>query len=191
MALLEKPIARRWARAVISLAQEKNALNDVSADLDALGNLMSTNAELRHALQSPAFSLPQRRAVLTAVLDARPAGKDAHAITRVVINLLSDKDRIPYIPLIAEMFRKEADRLMGRVRAEVWSAQPLSAEELAGISKGLEAQAIKRAMGKEVVVKAQVDESLLAGVKAQLGGVVFDGTLKNHLRRIGEELQAQ
>ena len=51
MALLEKPNARRWARAVISLAQEKNALNAVSADLDALGNLMSSNAELRHALQ--------------------------------------------------------------------------------------------------------------------------------------------
>lgn len=189
MALLEKPIARRWARAIISLAQEKSALGDVSADLDAIGNLMTHNAELRHALQSPAFSLEQRRAVLTAILDAKPAGSAAHVITRTVINLLSDKDRIPYIPLISEMFRKEADRLMGRVRAEVWSAQPLSKEELEEVSKGLEAQAIKRAMGKEVVVKAHVDETLLAGVKAQLGGVVFDGTLKNHLRRIGQELQ--
>ena len=190
MALLEKPIARRWARAAIQLAQEKNALDELAQDLDALSRLLRENAELRHALLSPSFREEQRRKVLTAVLDANPAGRAPHAITRVLMNLMVDKQRLAYIPMLADMFRLEADRLVGRVRAEVWSAKPLEKAELEEIAKALEAQAQKRNLGKQVVVEAKVDQTLLAGVKARLGGVVFDGTLKNHLRRIGAGLTA-
>jgi F-type H+-transporting ATPase subunit delta len=190
MARLEKPIARRWARATIQLAQESNALDDVAGDLEALARLMRDNAELRHALTSPSFKDEQRGKVLGAVLDANPAGRAPNAVTRQLVRLLVEKQHIPYLPLLADMFRQEADRLVGRVRAEVWSAKPLEKAELEEIAKALEAQAIQRNLGKQVVVDAKVDQTLLAGVKARLGGVVFDGTLKNHLRRIGAGLTA-
>ncbi|MBI5494122.1 MAG: ATP synthase F1 subunit delta [Deltaproteobacteria bacterium] len=188
MALLEKPIARRWARAVIALAQDRKALDEVGADLEALAEHMESHPELRHALLSPAFHVEQRRGVLNALLDAKVAGRATHEVTRAVVMLLVEKDRVPYLPMLCEMFRKEADRLVGRVRADVWSAKPLEKAEIETIQKALTAQAEKRALGREVVVSTRVDPGLLAGVKARLGGVVFDGTLKNHLRRIGGQL---
>jgi F-type H+-transporting ATPase subunit delta len=188
MAKLEKPIARRYARAILQIAQEQNALDDVAADLNALGALMDSHLELRHALASPSFKPEQRAAVLDAVMAAGPAGKPAHKVTLSLLRLLVDKDRVPYIPLIAQMFREEADRLVGRVRAEVYSAQALSRDELADVARALEKQAQGRKLGQTVVVTPHVDATLLSGIKAQLGGLVFDGTLKNHLRKMGEEL---
>lgn len=180
----------RWARTMLGLHQEKNAVTQVGADLESLACLMADHADLRHALYSPTFTLEQRRKVLGAVLDAKPTGAPAHPITVVLINLLSDKGRVPYIPLIAEMYRAEADRVLGQVRAQVWSAQALSREELAEIEQGLTAQAVKRKLGQKVLVNAGVDPSLLAGVKATLGGVVFDGTLKSHLQRMATALHS-
>lgn len=186
--MLEKPIARRYARAVIGVAQQANVLEDVAADLAALAHLMDTHQELQHALLSPSFKAEQRRALLNALMDAGPAGRPIQQITRQLVMLLVDKGRLPYLSLISQMFRHEVDRLAGRVRAEVWSAQPLSKEELESVSKALEAQAQKRNLGTQVVVNANVDQDLIAGIKARLGGLVFDGTLKNHLRKMGQQL---
>ncbi|MEW5853895.1 MAG: ATP synthase F1 subunit delta [Myxococcota bacterium] len=186
MALLEKPIARRWARAMLELAEEKKALAEVGADLDALADAIRKSKDLAHVVASPAFRVEQRRAVLMAVADG--GEKKAHQLTRLFLNLLVDKGRLTYLPLIADAFRVEADRRLGRVRAEVHSATPLTKEELEGIAAALKEQAVKRQLGREVLVTANVDPALLAGVRARLGGLVFDGTLKNHLRRIGAEL---
>jgi len=187
MAKLEKAVARRWARAVIGLAQEKDALDKVGQDLDTLASLMDGHKELRHALLSPSFKPEQRANVMMAIADSIPG---LHAVTRSVIRLLNDKGRVRYLPLIAVAFRQEADRLLGRVRASVESAVPLEKAELEAISEALKKQVLNRKLGKDVVVTTAVNAELLSGVRASMGGLVFDGSLKSHLRRIGQQLSA-
>jgi F-type H+-transporting ATPase subunit delta len=187
MALVQKSIARRYARAMIDLAREQGVLVEVARDLSELASLIRTHAEFRHALVSPSYPPEQRRAVLEKVADG-PGDHAVHPLTRTLLELLSDKDRVSYIPLVADAFRAEADRLAGLIRAEVHAAAPLSADDLAQLTDALRHQARSRGLGQEVAVTARVDPTLLAGVKACVGGLLFDGTLKSHLRRMGAQL---
>ena len=42
--------------------------------------------------------------------------------------------------------------------------------------------------GKQVEIDAQVDAAVIGGVRAQIGSVVYDGTIKNQLGKIREKL---
>ena len=42
--------------------------------------------------------------------------------------------------------------------------------------------------GKRIVVEAAVDEALIGGVVAQIGSIIYDGSIKSQLRRLRDEL---
>ena len=96
------------------------------------------------------------------------------------------KERVPELPVIAAAFRDEVDQRSGRVRATILTAKELSAPALAEIVRGLE----KRS-GKKVVPEVQVDPTVIAGVQARIGGLVFDATVRSQLERLKQELNIQ
>ncbi|MEA3544704.1 MAG: F0F1 ATP synthase subunit delta, partial [Thermodesulfobacteriota bacterium] len=51
------------------------------------------------------------------------------------------------------------------------------------IQKGLEKQT-----GKQVVLSVEIDKSLIGGIQAEMGGKLFDGSVKTQLKRIAETL---
>ena len=59
--------ARRYARALFSLAQEDGSVSAVRQQLDALADLLVGNDELRHAIFRPLPPSKERRAVLEGV----------------------------------------------------------------------------------------------------------------------------
>ena len=61
-------VAARYAKALLSLAQERNELGAVSQDLDTLEALFSGSRELVVLLQSPIVKGDKKQAVLDAVL---------------------------------------------------------------------------------------------------------------------------
>ena len=71
----------------------------------------------------------------------------------------------------------------GRVSAEVTSARPLEAAELAQITA-----ALAQLSGKQVTVTRREDPALLGGVVAKLGDTVYDGSLRTQLRDLRDEL---
>ncbi len=77
-----------------------------------------------------------------------------------------------------------ADARSGRVRGKVTSAVPLAAEAVANLTRSLE-QITQRA----VVLETAVDPSLLGGVSAQVGSVVYDGSLKTQLEDMRRQLK--
>ena len=71
------------------------------------------------------------------------------------------------------------DEQAGRVRARLISAKPLD--------KGTEVRiraALGRSTGKSVVLETKDDPSLIAGIVAQVGDVVYDGSLAAQLEAL-------
>jgi F0F1-type ATP synthase delta subunit len=51
------------------------------------------------------------------------------------------------------------------------------------------AEALSRVTGKQVTVRLEIDPSLIGGLSARVGGLVFDGSIRAQLDALGEELK--
>jgi F-type H+-transporting ATPase subunit delta len=173
-------IARRYARALFSLAVDADRIEPWSSAFAGLRLTFRDNPELRDALTNPVYTAEQRRAIVTKLaqglaLDPEPTN---------LLLLLADRNRLALLDAVAEAFGELADQKLGRVRARVISAVPLEqaeatrlAERLAGAAKA------------EVIVEREVDPAILGGVVARVGSMVYDGSLRSQLEDLGRALK--
>jgi F-type H+-transporting ATPase subunit delta len=108
---------------------------------------------------------------------------DAEPLPRF-LRLLIDRRRLAVLPDISRLFRDLADERAGRIRGQVVSATPLSAETL---------QQLQLALGavtqSQVLLETKVDPSVIGGVSAQVGSVLYDGTLRSGLDEMRRALK--
>jgi F-type H+-transporting ATPase subunit delta len=168
-------IARRYAKALFSLADEQGQVEQWSSGLDSLGRALASSPELRETLSSPMFAKEQRRGVVGAVATSLGLADTVKSF----LLLLADRDRLAYLSAVVVDFRDLADARLGRVRAKVTSAVPLAPEEARRIAEKL-AQGAR----VEVIVESIVDPALLGGVVAQVGSLVYDGSVRSQLEEL-------
>ncbi len=171
-------IARRYARALLEVVGAHS--DKVLEQLTGLGQLLSDNKDLADVLANPAFTRAQRTQVFEAVL----AQLELDPTLQNFLRLLLERDRIAYLPDITRLFREQADLRAGRVRGKVTSAVALPPEALKHIESSLE-----RITQRNVVLEAKVDPKILGGAMAQVGSVLYDGSLKSQLEDLRRTLQ--
>lgn len=177
---LEASIARRYARALFELAAELDVSDPVAADVERLGALIAEPAsDLVATLANPVFTIAERQVALAAVLDKLAV----HPLLRSFLLLLMAKNRFAWLPQVVEAFSQRADRQAGRVRATITTARPLAAALVAEIQASL-----AKATGRNVIITSLEDPSLLAGLKVELGGTVYDASLRSRLSQLEREL---
>lgn len=181
-------IGRRYARALAlavvgeGKASDKAAqLKKVEEELHALGAAMAAKGDLRESMMNPSFSPAQRRAIVKALGEQANLSPE----TRVILDLLVEKERVAHLPSVAAAFREEVDERTGRVRATLTSARPLDDGTKSAIVAALE-----KRTGKAVLAEANVDPSVIAGVSARIGGIVYDSTVRSQLERLRSSLNA-
>jgi F-type H+-transporting ATPase subunit delta len=172
-------LARRYARAILDVGTDKGSSERLSGEISSLADTYSGSRDLAEALTNPVFPRAQRRAVLEAVLERAQVAPE----TRNFLLLLLDRERIDALPSIARELGIMLDEKMGRMKATLRSARPLSADQAQKIQELLE-----RASGKKLVLERREDPSLLGGVVAQLGDVVYDGSVRTQLEQMRERI---
>jgi F-type H+-transporting ATPase subunit delta len=178
--MISGSIGRRYAKALFSLAVEQNRVEPWSDSLRALKAAVDASPELRDVLQNPVYSKDQRRSVAAKIaeslkLDAEPAS---------LLFLLGDRSRLDHVSAIAEHFGELADAKLGRVRARVTTATAIDATELKAIADRLGA-----ATKATVLVEHAIDKEIVGGVVAQIGSVVYDGSLRTQLEQLKTSLK--
>lgn len=173
-------IARRYAKALLSLAVEQDRIEEWSTSLDGLQQALEVSGELRDLLSNPVYDKEQRQGVAKRLaralkLDAEPAN---------MLFLLADRNRLDHLSAIIDTFRSLADEKVGRLRARVVSAVPLEAAAVKGISEKL-----ADATRAQVIVDRDVDESLLGGAVTQVGRFTYDGSLRTQLEILRRTLK--
>ncbi len=171
-------LAKRYAKAVLEAAAEAGALEQVAADLEALGPHFA-GKEVAGFFANPAVPRARKEAALAAAAERASASPPSVSLLR----LLVARERVGLLPDIARLFRDLADERTGRVRAEVTTAVPLPAASLEALAARLSA-----ATGRQVHLTPRVDPTVLGGLVARVGSTLYDASLRTQLRRMREVL---
>lgn len=166
-------IARPYAKAAFEAAQADGTLKVWSGMLNLMAEVTGDPA-MRVFLVNPDVENAEK---CQAVLDV--CGDRLSEQGQNFVRILADNRRLPLVPDIAavyELFRADAERT---IEAQVVSARALTKEQ----EKRLQT-ALKKQLGREVVISSTVDETLLGGAIIRAGDLVIDGSATGKLRQL-------
>ena len=132
--MIGSDIAKRYARAFFEIAAEERLYEKYYDELNKFSSIIKESEDLKDFLANPVFDQADKKAIVTTLLQKIQLSP----LTTNFLNLLVDKGRIGILPDIESCYRKYMDDALKRIRVDVKSAFPLSAELKGCFRKKLE-----------------------------------------------------
>jgi F-type H+-transporting ATPase subunit delta len=166
-------ISKRWAKALIELAQEDGNISksDILDDLREISETINSSEDLKNVISNPSISVEEKQIVLCKLFQ--------NSIMPIVYNFiyaLNLKKRIDIISDIADEFQKELEEIENLTHVSVTSAIDLADERKEDIK-----QKISNKLHKNVVVDWNVDKEIIAGLVLNINETIIDNSVKHKL----------
>jgi len=171
----DRKLATRYAKALLGALPDAAAQNLADEFLTALGASVTANPELRSYFLDPANPPAAKKSLLEQLASARRVPDRV----KTFLDMVVDNGRLADLPSIAEVYHREREAGQGEVSATLTTAAPMTPE--------LQARAVvalQTLSGRRVNLTVGVDPKLLGGAVAQVGSMVYDGSLKTQLARL-------
>lgn len=178
--MTNRTAASRYARALFDVALKEGVdLSETESQLAAFADLFVQHPTLARVLLNPAVPVPRKRA---AVVELTKSAAVPPILAKLLV-LLGERDRLVLLPDLVSAFRARLADHRNIVRADVTTATPLSEERMTEIQRSL-----ARATGRSVILTARIDQALIGGLVARVGGTVYDASLTRQLERLKHRL---
>ncbi len=168
--------ARRYSQAVFQIAVERDELDSWQSDLNKIASLVEDAAFIA-LIQHPKLPFDDKTRLLSERLG------DINPLALNLVYLLAAGGRLSIAGEIYEEYQRLLDNHRGIEQAEVITAVPLTDEDKEKLEERLGA-----IVNKKVVIKPEVDSSLLGGVVARIGGKLLDGSTLSRLEALKKEI---
>jgi F-type H+-transporting ATPase subunit delta len=168
-------LAGRYASALLDLADEKKALDQVSDDLQTLRSMIAESEDLRRLLNSPVITREEQRQAMSVLMDKAGIGE----LTRRFVLVVAQNRRLFALPAMIAGYLAELARRRGEITAQVSSARSLSDAQQAALLG-----ALRSAVGSKVPLDLKVDPSLIGGLVVKVGSRMIDSSLRSKLQRL-------
>lgn len=170
-------IANRYAKSLIGLAKEQNAVDQLSEDMKGFIQIADDSHDFVLMLESPIITHDKKLEILIKMFEGK-----VHDISMAFFKLLSKKSREAALPAIAKAYVSQYNEFKGLAVAEVTSSTPLSAS----FKKSL-TEKVSKAINKTVELKEVIDESLIGGFILRLDDKQIDNSVKAQLLNIKKQ----
>jgi F-type H+-transporting ATPase subunit delta len=167
-----------YAEALLALAEERGAADEVLEELNGLAALASADRDFETFLASPLVESEARTRTFEKLLRGRASDLVVDAL-----QVINRKGRLELLPEIAAAYRQEHRRLRNTVQVFVTSAVPLD-DALRGKLRA----AAARFAGKTPELVESVDPGLLGGMVVRVGDERIDSSVKTRLRDLSGTL---
>lgn len=174
----DRVLARRYAKALLYIAKERDVLDSVSNEVNAFNIGLQENPRFRLFLYSQDKSVKEKTKKLEEVLQ----DKVSNIFFNFLLVLLNKKREFIFTE-IAREFQLMVDKYNKKTRAFATTAIPLDEKSLSSLKSVLD-----KAFALDVQLENKVDESILGGVIVSIDGKLLDASIKNHLQLLKSEL---
>lgn len=168
-------VAGRYATALFELALEQQALDQVAVVLDRFNEALEAFDDLLRLVKSPVFSAEEQGRALAAILKELKI----EGLTRNFLLLVAKNRRLFATPDMIRAFHAMLARHRGEMSATVTAAAKLTESQVTALR-----QALKAALGKEIMLEERVDAGLLGGLVVKVGSRMVDTSLRTKLNSL-------
>lgn len=170
--------AARYAKALLSLAKDKNVTREVNEDMTSIVGTISNSSDLQAFLKSPVIKNNMKKNALLEIF------KSVNGVTSGLFEVLIDNNRLDILSLVASNYNRLFDEMNGIQVAKVTTAIPLTPALEAKIQ-----QKVKELTGNEAKIENIVDESIIGGFILRVGDIQYNGSVKAQLTNLTREFQ--
>ncbi|MBN2382291.1 ATP synthase F1 subunit delta [bacterium] len=167
------------AKALFNNALKAQTVEKIGVDLYTCTDILRQNQDIRHFLKDIFHPMERRLEILNKIADRA----QFDPISTAYLNQLLELHQLDWLPMINDYYQHLSDEYRCREQATVSTPLPLSGDD-----KEQLVETLSQVTGKEIVLKEEIDPSLIAGIHVQIGSLVLDGSLKNQLRRLQKEI---
>lgn len=172
-------IARRYATALADVIADKGEETEVRSELAEWDHMLVSNPSLLEVFSNPTVGYEHKQKILSELI----ARSKVRPTTENFLRLLLKNQRLADLPAVNAKLSQILDERSGMISAEVVSARQLPEPTATAL-----AEQLGKLTGKRVQLKFKTDESLLGGIVTRIGSTVYDGSVRNQLERLGDEL---
>lgn len=176
-------LARLYARSLFELAKDAGGdtntrVQEILTELDQVIEVARTDARFGEFLASRIVPAEARATAIDRIFSGRVSD-----LTLRFLGVLNRKGRLSHLPPIVAAFDEMVQEAFGRVEVDVYTATPVQTHELDAIRERL-----RVTLGKEPVLHAYTEPSMIGGLKMQIGDRLIDASISTSLRRMRENL---
>jgi F-type H+-transporting ATPase subunit delta len=174
-------VAMIYAKSLFELAEKsggKDQIEGILGELEDILEIARTDKRFGEFLSSRVIPDARRGRSLTRIFEGR-----ASDLTVRFLGVVNEKGRLGHLPAIVAAYDGLVQKHFGRVEVDVFTADPIGADELRSIQSRLAS-----AMGKEVILHPYTDSAMIGGVKFRIGDQLIDGSLATRLRKLRDQL---
>jgi F-type H+-transporting ATPase subunit delta len=173
-------LARVYAEALLSLAQQENTADDIGSELQTVASeVIGKNPAIAAFLDNPAITAKTKLPVLGSAFG------DTSDLFKKFLDVLTRNNRLGLMREIAAAYQGIRDRQAGRVRVLVRSAAALTDAQTGELKATLAGK-----LNKEPVLNVRVEPELLGGLIVQVGDRVYDTSVRTRLDNLRNTLLA-
>ena len=172
---IQASLSGRYAVALFDLARDSNTLDTVAASLAGIKAAIAESADFKGLINNPVLSRVAAGKTIAAI--AGSLGTDP--LTAKFLGVLAQNRRLSQLPAIIRAYETLLSNHKGEVRAEVTSAHPLDAGQVAAL-----AQNLRTRVGREVALDTKVDPAILGGLVVKIGSQMIDSSIRTRLNSL-------
>jgi len=177
--MISGSLPRRYARALIQLAQDAKQLEGFGQALRSLSNVLRQTPDFLSVLSNDLIDFNQRLAAMEAIA----AQWSFPLYLKNFLFILVRKERVALLPEIVREFERFEDEILGIVRVTVETPSVPDTAILDRVGKIL-SQKLK----KKVIAEGKADPSMIGGMILKVDHTVYDGSVERELERIKENM---
>ncbi|MES2267624.1 MAG: ATP synthase F1 subunit delta [Bacteroidota bacterium] len=173
----EVTVAIRYAKALIDLAEEQNAVEAVKDDMVLFYKTVRSSPELGAVLANPVVPHGKKKAILADIFAAKVS-----KVSMAMYNIMVEKGRAEVLYTMSHEFIALYD-----VKHNITYAKVVSAAELSETNKKKLLDEVQQAIGGTIKLNIQVDPSLIGGFVLTVGDRQIDTSVATSLKKIKKE----